>query len=206
MKCLENCPYINGEGNGGTNKKRTIIRHPMGNYIQFLFPVTTRAVAVVDGVQSIEDTERDLSQGLVKKPVLELAKGKTVFSYEGDLFQNKITFTDWGKLPLGIYDITLFLDWGEGGQMRYKKRTLLQIVDETEAGGQYENDEFNVIAVYPIIKGKTTAIIIGDDDVIISEAGQFKGDDTPNDSYADVTAIYGESSIEVKDDEVILTI
>ena len=174
--------------------------------ISLLFPITTRAVSVIDGVQSIEDTERNLSQGLVKKPVLELAKGKTVFTYEGDLFQNKIAFTDWGKLTLGIYDITLFLDWGEGGQMRYKKRTLLQIVDETDAGGQYENDEFNVIAFYPIIKGKTTAIIIGDDDVIISEAGQFMGDDTPNDNYADVTAIYGDSSIEVNDDEVILTI
>lgn len=205
MKCFENCPYINGS-NDGTSKKRTVIRHPMGNYIQLLFPLTTRAVSVVDGVQSIEDAELDLSQGLEKKPVLELAKGKTVFTYEGDIFQNKITFTDWGKLPLGIYDITLFLDFGEGGQMRYKKRTLLQIVDETDAGGQYENDEFNIVAFFPIIKGKTTAIIIGDDDVIISEAGKFKGDDNPNDDYADVTAQYGESNIEIGEDDVTLNI
>jgi hypothetical protein len=205
MKCLENCPLINGSSDG-TSKKRTIIRHPMGNFIQFLFPVTTRAVAVVDGSASIEEAEQDLAQGLVKKPILELAKNKTVFTYEGELSQNKITFTDWGKLPLGIYDITLYLDWGEGGQMRYKKRTLLQIVDETDEGGQYENDEFNVVAIYPIIKGKTTAIILGDDEVVISEAGQFKGDENPNDSYADVTAQYGDSSIEIGEDDVTLNI
>lgn len=205
MKCFENCPYISGSSSSAITK-RTVIRHVQGNYLNLMFPITGKAVSVVDGKEAVEELEYDLSNNLVSKPIIELTKDKKVFRFEGEIFQNKITFIDWGTLSLGMYDITLLLDWGEGGKMRYKKRTLLQIVDFTAEGGQYENDEFNVIAIYPIIKGRTTAIILGDDDVTISEAGQFQGDQIPNDNYADVTAQYGESSIEVGEDEVTLNI
>lgn len=201
MNCRD-CPYNNGTS-GKIN--RPVITHPQGNMINLTFPITTRAVAVVDGAEQVEEIEADLSNGLVGKPIVELSRDKKVLRFECEILNNKVNFIDYGKLPIGTYDISILLDWGDT-RMRYKKRTMLRIVDSTEDAVQYENDEFNVVAVYPIIKGKTTAIIIGDDDVIISEAGKFKGDDTPNDSYADVTAIYGESGIEVNDDEVILTI
>ena len=202
MNC-KNCPYNNGSGD---KISRPVITHPQGNFLNLSIAITTRAVSVVDGVENVEEAEMDISNNLLGKPIVELTRGRKVYRYECDTFQNKVQFYDYGKLPAGSYDISVLLDYGDGQQMRYRKRTILRIVDFTDDGGQYENDEFNVIAIYPIVKGKTTAIILGDDDVIISENGKFKGDDTPSDNYADITATYGDSSIEVGEDDVTITI
>jgi len=163
-------------------------------------------VAVVDGTEQVEEIERDLSGGLADAPIVELSRGKKTIKRKCEIFQNRISFIDNGELPVGTYDITVLLNWEDGGKMRYKKRTLLQIVDTTAEGGQYDNDEFNVVAIYPIVEGETTAIIVGNDDVTISENGKFQGDDTPNDEYADVSSTYGQSNIEIEDDYVTLNI
>ena len=202
MNC-KNCPYNNGSGG---KIDRPVITHPQGNILNLSIAITTRAVSVVDGVENVEEAEQDLSSNLVGKPIVELARGKMVYRYECEVFQNKVQLMDYGKLPVGSYNISILLDYGGGQQMRYRKRTILQIVEFTDDGGQYENDDFNVIAIYPIVKGKTTAISIGDADVTISENGKFKGDDTPSDDNADITATYGDSSIEVGEDDVTITI
>jgi hypothetical protein len=82
----------------------------------------------------------------------------------------------------------------------------LQIIKETTAGGQYENNDANILASYPVLDGVTTAITVGDGNVTISENGKYKGDETPNDDNADISADYGDESMIVGDDEVILTL
>lgn len=201
MNC-NNCPY----NNGASGKIRPAITHPQGNLLILSFPLTTHAVSVVDGVENIEEEEIDLTQNLVGKPVVELSRGKKVLRYECDIFQNKVQFMDYGKLPIGTYDITLVFDYGDDQQMRYKKRTMLRIVDNTDDGGSYENDEFNIIAIYPVIKGRSIAISIADGEVRISENGKFKGDDKPNNGRADITAQQGEGYLIIEDGKAKLHI
>jgi len=193
MKCFD-CPYNNGAG-GKLN--RPVITHPQGNLINLSFPITTRAVTVIDGEEHAEEVEMDLSQNLASKPVVELSRGKKVLKYECDIFQNKVSFVDYGKLPLGTYDIAISLDFVGGSQMRFRKRTMLQIVEHMD--GQYANDEFNVTAIYPIIKGRTIAISIADGQVRISENGKFQGDDKPNNGRADITAKQGNGYLVFED-------
>ena len=184
---------------------RPVITHPQGNLINLAFPITTRAVTVVDGEENVEEVEQDLSNGLVGKPIVELSRGKKVLRFEGEIFENKVNFTDFGKLPVGTYDITILLDWGDT-KMRYKQRTVLQIVDTTAEAGQYENDECNVVAVYPIIKGRSIAISIADGQVRISENGTFQGDDKPNNGRADITAKQGDGYLVIEDGKAKLHI
>jgi len=193
MKCFY-CHYNNGAG-GKLN--RPVITHPQGNLINLSFPITTRAVTVIDGEEHAEEVEMDLSQNLASKPVVELSRGKKVLKYECDIFQNKVSFVDYGKLPLGTYDIAISLDFVGGSQMRFRKRTMLQIVEHMD--GQYANDEFNVTAIYPIIKGRTIAISIADGQVRISENGKFQGDDKPNNGRADITAKQGNGYLVFED-------
>ena len=201
MNC-NNCPNNNGTS-GKVN--RPAITHPQGNMINLTFQITTRAVTVVDGAEQVEEVEVDLSNNIVGKPIVELSRGKKVLRYECDIIQNKVNFIDWGKLPVGTYDISILLNYGET-QLLYKKRTALQIVENTEEGGHYENDEFNVVAIYPIIKGRTIAISIADGKVRISENGTFQGDDKPNNGRADVTAKQGEGYLVIEDGKAKLHI
>lgn len=198
MKCNQ-CPYNNS---GSGNKTRPMIVHTQGNFLQLSFPITMKIVSVVDGQET--DAVQDVLSSSAQVQV-ELVMGKKVFPFIPEMNGNRATITDYGNLPIGTYDIVIKMS-EDGTNVRYKKRTLLRIVDTTEDGDQYENDELNVFTYFPVIYGKTTAIIIDDDDVTISEVGKFRGDDTPNDNYADIAASYGDSSIEVTDDEVTLTI
>ena len=199
MNC-RNCPY-NNQGGGGQSS-RPVIRHTQGNYLQLSIPITIRWHIVTDGVeQKVEKGSIDRNMGIS----VILTNGKHEHRYEPEIYNNQVTILDRGTLTAGTYNIIIEIE-DNGAMLRYKKRTLLQIVDSTEDGQQYENNEMNVLAIYPIVEGVTTAIIVGDDDVVISENGKYKGDDTPNDDNADITAQYGESSIEVGDDEVIINL
>lgn len=195
MNCT-NCP--NSISGMGGNNNRPAITHPHGNFISLSFPITTRVVSVTDGVESVEELENDLSNNLVGKPIIELSRGAKVLRFDCEIFNNKVVYTDYGKLPVGTYGITILLDYGNS-QMIYRKHTVLKIVENTDEAGQYENDEFNVVAIYPIIKGKSIAISIADGQVRISENGTFQGDDKPNNGRADITAKQGEGYLIFED-------
>ena len=195
MDC-SNCPHNNN------TTKRPVIRHTQGNVLQLSIPLTIRWHIVTDGVeQKIDQGSIDHNMGIS----VILTNGKHEHRYEPEIYNNQVTIIDKGELLIGTYSIAIEIN-DDGNKLRYKKRTLLQIVDSTEDGQQYENNEMNVLAFYPVVEGVTTAIIVGDDDVIISENGKYKGDDTPNDDNADITAQYGDNSIEVGEDEVIINI
>lgn len=195
MDC-SNCPHNNN------TTKRPVIRHTQGNVLQLSLPLTMRWHIVTDGVEQIVE-KGTISHDMDIRVVL--SKGNKEYTYVPELYNNQVSIIDYGTLPIGTYSIAIEIN-DDGNRLRYKKRTLLQIVDSTEDGQQYENNEMNVLAFYPVVEGVTTAIIVGDDDVIISENGKYKGDDTPNDDNADITAQYGDNSIEVGEDEVIINI
>jgi hypothetical protein len=201
MNCKQ-CPYISHESGGENKLDRPMIIHPQGNFLQIEIPISIKWTSVIDSV------ETTIEQGTVTSSLqvsVELIKGKTVISYTPNIVNNMVSFIDRGKLPIGTYDIVIIIVDGEN-QIRYKQNTILRVVDAIGSGPQYGNNEFNVFAVYPMVEGKTTAISISPEDVTISEAGKFKGDDTPSDNYADISAIYGDSSIEVGEDDVTITL
>lgn len=201
MNYCKQCPYNNGGGNGQAIS-RPIIAHPQGNFLQLMIPLDFRWHMVNDGVEEIG------SQGTITADMnveVILTRGKKEYRYKPEVINNQIIITDKGKLPLGTYDIIILID-DDGNGFRYKMDCVLQLFDAVSQGVQYDNNEINVFGIYPIIEGKITAISISDEDVTLSENGKFQGDDTPNDNYADITAIYGDSSIEVGENDVTLTI
>lgn len=188
--------------NDGNSKSQPVIRHPHGNKITLRIRLTEKQVTVTDGVVDTID-EECIPHGAV---TVRFSMGKRAIDRVATVQGDTIIVTDNGSIPPGTYSIEILFEDSAGQPMRYKKKTVLHVADDTEGGGQYENDEMNVQATYPVVNGVTPAITVGDVDVIISENGKYKGDDTPDDNYADVTAQYGESSIEVGDDEVIINL
>lgn len=197
----KNCP----NATNGDKLGRPVITHPQGNYLQVQIKLKQRTIGVVDGSTVTEDVDPQ-DVGLVRNPIVILSRGKKEYKYKGEMNGNLVVFEDRGKLPVGTYDITIVFEYGVETPARYKQRTLLQIIDETTDGGQYENDEMNILASYPVLNGVTTAINVGEDNVTISENGKYKGDETPNDDNADISAAYGDESMIVGDDEVTLTL
>lgn len=199
MSC--NCSHCNSNGNG----KRPIATHPYGNQLILTFPMSIHWVNVTDGDVHTEDVPA--LENLASPPKVVLSRGKKEYTYVGEVWGgNFILIKDEGVLPIGTYDITVYLDWGSGGRGRYKQRTMLKVVDCTSDGGQYENDEFNIIATYPIVEGRSIAISIMDGQIRISENGKFLGDNQPNNGRADITAKQGDGYLIIEDGKAQLHI
>lgn len=200
MNCDNNCPCMNG-GNQNT-PKRTVIRHVQGNNIELFIPLTRMVATVSNGT-----TTKDATEYPIYDVKVVLQRGKHIYEFPALVNGiNTAYIEDTGTLPVGTYSITVTFRGTDGVKYRYKKNAVLQIVDTIEEGCEYSSDEYNVIAYYPTIEGHASAILISDHEVIITEAGKFQGDNTPNDSYADVAAEYGEGYVEVGDNDVTLHI
>lgn len=169
---------------------RPVLRHTQGNHIQLSIPIRFKWHLVNDGQEEI------VEQGTManaKGVTVELSRGKKKYIYKPEVYNNQLVIRDEGKLSLGTYDITIVID--DTWPMRYKQRTLLMIVDDTESGRTYANDEINVFSLYPVVEGEITAISFGDGKAVIRENGKFKGDDTPDNGKAEITAIYGDGHL-----------
>lgn len=198
MNC-NNCPYNNhGSGSGSVEDMLT---HPYGNPFTIALPMTSVVVTVNSGNE--EKSERNFP---IFDVVVALAKGKRRYEYVPRVSINAITFDDKGVLPIGTYDIEITYRGTDGKHYRYKQEDFIRILDSAKAGGKYVSDGCDVIAYYPKIKGNISAIDITDNDITINEGRGFTGDNTPNDGYADMSAEYGSSSIEVGENDVTITI
>lgn len=196
MSCLCNCN--NGSGSGSDN----VIRHPQGNVLIINIPLTRRAVYTINGTTTASEVEFPFHD-----VVVSFIKNMKRYDYPARMSSTNVaTIIDYGKLPVGTYSIEVTGSGTDGLDYRFKKNTVLMIVDSTEEGGVYETDEFNVTAFYPVVNGKTSAIIINDNDIVIEANGTYKGDDTPNDNFIDITAAFGDKNIEITDDEIIINI
>lgn len=187
-----NCNNCNG--NTGL-LKRPVIKHTMGNYLTLMIPLSFKWHVVTDGVEQVTE------QGQIDRTMnihVVLVRGKKEYRFVPEISNNQVVINEQGKLPLGTYDIVIEID-DDGNHFRYKQRTLLQVVDTTDEGQQYDNDEINVIAVYPVVEGAITAISFDNGRANISENGTFQGDDKPNNGRADITAKQGEGHLVFED-------
>lgn len=197
MNCNQ-CPYNNNGGNtaGG------MLEHPFGNAFTITLPITSVTVTVSNGGESTLDRNfpiRDVKVALVR--------GKRRYEYEPRVSTNVITFDDKGVLPIGTYDLVITYIGTDVKHYEFRQEKFIRIFEYAKGtGGSYNNGSCDVMAFYPKIKGNISAIEITDNDVTISEGRGFTGDNTPNDGYADISAEYGSSSIEVGENDVTITI
>jgi len=194
MNCPNTCPYINGD-----TSQQGVIIHPQGNPITLTIPMTSVCETVSNGTDVKDDRNfpiYDVSVALVK--------GKNAYTYTPRISVNTITFNDEGTLPVGTYGIEIKYRGTDGKHYRWKAESMLRIVDAGE--GDYTTNEYNIMAYYPKVYGRVSAIDVTDTEVIITEGRGYTGDTTPNDGNADISADYGSQQIEITDNEVILHI
>lgn len=183
------------------SKKKYIIKHTRGNYIQLKFPLLVRTT-VVDyrGVNSTDDGI-DLNSPVI----VELQAGTRCVKYTATIDESVAVVEDNGTLPVGAYNI--WIKWRDAYNrpMSYMQRTILEVVESSEAGGKYDTDEFDVIAYYPIIRGMRSAVVVTDDEVTVEVGGNI-GIDDDGDNEATVYNDYGAGSVVENEDEVTIFI
>lgn len=194
MNCM-NCICNNNNG------KQGVIVHPVGNFLNLRIPLRFRAHTVINGEEEKHDEDSLKNIGDVS---VELRRGKHVYHFAADIQDGYISFIDEGTLPVGTYDIAMSFKSIDFDAL-YKQRGILRIVDSTADGGHYKNGSgIDLTGVYPVLKGNIVAISVGDTSITINEAGKYTGDDTPDDDKADISAEYGDKSIEIGDETVTI--
>lgn len=181
------------------------IRHIQGNFIRMMIPLGLETLTTIDGVSAKTVADFVPNQAYPVQVVLRCGvtnRKLTPTSIDG----NMITVEDNGVLPVGAYHIEILCRDDDGKPMRFRKNTVIEIVNETERGDSFDTDEFDVVAYYPVLKGRECAVVIGDDSVTILEGLPLGGDPDYTDNYAEISARQGSGSMQVTKDEVILTI
>ncbi len=182
--------------------KTPILRHPRGNVLQLSFHLAQRRVKVVDGVNDTAEADF-IHSGDVK---VEFTSGKVSTTFLATMDGNKATVENVGMLPIGTYGIALLMKDSQGRPQKFKKRTILEVVEFTEEGGVYDTDEMDVEAYYPVISGHKSAIVIEGNKIYLEVGGRFGEDDDPDDGKAMISTGYGDGYIERENGKIILYI
>ncbi len=182
------------------NKKK-IIRHICGNYIQLKIPFLVRNTLV--NYRGIEDTDTFINPS---SPVVVVLKaGTRSIKLNATITDSIVVVEDNGTLPVGAYSIDVQWRDAYNRPMHYMQRTILEVVESSEAGGKYNTDEFDVLAYYPIVSGMRSAVIVTDTEVTVEVGGNI-GIDDDGDNEATVYNDYGAGSVVENEDEVTIYI
>lgn len=153
-----------------------IIRHVFGNVLRLSIPLTHRVVNIVDG--AVEEKDSDFIPN-PDFPVRVILKGPKEIVFEGDMDENTVSIVDRGELPIGTYSITILCRDMNEDPMRFKANLILRVVDctaEAYNGGIGWYEGLDGQSVYPILTAdKTPGLVVGDNDVTITEEEGFKG-------------------------------
>lgn len=180
---------------------KTIILHTQGNEITIGFPIQEVTSALTDGSRSTTAEENDLADVWVV-----LRRGLLVRQYRATVIDNLVYITDNGHLLCGEYDIEVYYDSIDEHHMKFVEEKMLCVVRTTAEGQKYQSSDYDVVAYYPVLKARECGVLIGEDSVTLVEGVSIGGDPDYTDQYAEINAYLGDGSIEVTDDEVILTI
>ena len=177
-----------------TNK--TKILHIQGNEITIGFPVEEVYADLLDGEFNENHVET-----LIMNAWVVLRRGILVRQYQATISFNYVHFTDKGHLPCGEYDIEVYYDsQDQGHHMRLKYEKMLIVVDSTEAGQVYQSSDYDVMAYYPVIRGRASAVIIGNGTVSLIAGRGLKADIGEN--SVNLRAGHGNSEVEVTNNNV----
>ena len=178
---------------------QTKILHIKGNSITIGFPIAEIQNVLNDGTDHVNTEFNDI----VGDVWVVLRRGLLIRQFKVEANANYISFTDHGHLPCGEYDIELYYDH-ELLPMRYAKEKMLVVVNTTEEGQVYQSTDFDVIAYYPVINGRESAIVIGDGYVRLIAGNGLRAD--IDEDSVNLRAGYGNSTVEVTENNVNINI
>ena len=174
---------------------KTIILHIQGNEITIGFPLQEITSVLTDGARTTDAEENALADVWVV-----LRRGLLVRQYRATVIDNLVYITDKGHLLCGEYDIEVYYDSIDEHHMRFAQDNMLVVVRTTEEGQKYQSDDYDVVAYYPVIRGRASAVVIGDGHVRLY-AGRGLNADLA-DGAVNLRAGYGNSEVEVTDNNV----
>lgn len=181
------------------------IVHIQGNFIRMMLPLGVETVSSNDGATSRSVEEFIPSSDYPVRVIL--SHGVTKRTFEPTAVNgNIVTIEDNGSLPVGAYCIEVLCRDDAGRPMRFRKETVLEVVNETAEGATIDTDELDAVTYYPVLKARECGVLIGEDSVTLVEGVSFGGDPDYTDQYAEISAHLGDGAIEVTDNAVILTI
>lgn len=178
--------------------------HPAGNVLELGIPLVVRTITVENGKTEAHDTAFVPSPNARIK--VHFMNGYDTVVRDGEVHGNVVRVKDRGKLGIGKYSIEIVCHEHSGEPLRFKQRTVLEVVDATVDGGVYDTDEMSVTAMFPVIGGgsETSLIVITDDAVMIKEGTGFYGEIT--ETAIKLYAREGLSAMEVTEDAVKIMI
>lgn len=178
----------------------TKIVHIQGNEITIGFPIIEMCEELRDG--SLNNSGESY---LIENATVVLRRGLLVRQYQVFGSFNYIHFTDKGHLPCGEYDIEVYFDSSDNGQhMRFKEEKILCVVDSTAEGQKYQSSDYDVVAYYPVINGRASAVVIGNDYVALIQGNGLNAD-IGNDSV-NLRAGFGSSEVVTNQNNVNINI
>lgn len=182
---------------------KTVILHIQGNELSLMFPIVEVEHMLQDGYVTKNETAKNINGDIW----VVLSRGSLIRQYQGTANGNYIVFHDHGHLPCGEYDITAYFDYVYGHlkyPMRFKQKAVLSVVDTTEEGQKYQSPEYDVVATYPVINGRESAVVIGNGYVRLYAGRGLNAD--IGDNSINLRAGYGNSEVEIEDNEVKIKI
>lgn len=183
---------------------KTRIKHVFGNRIIMRIPLTGRTVTVTDSNVNKSDEAITPTEAVVR---FEKGYGSVRHDVAATIAGNVVIMVDDGTIPIGTWDITVITQDSSTKPslpLRYKQNAVLDVVDSTADGGSYGNDEVDVLAYYPVINGRSSAVVIGDDYVTIYADRGLQAD--IDNEGVNLRVGYGESQVEVGEDNVSIHI
>lgn len=174
---------------------KTIILHIQGNEITIGFPIQEVTTVLTDGSRSTAAEENGIADVWVV-----LRRGLLVRQYRATVIDNLVYITDKGHLLCGEYDIEVYYDSIDEHHMKFVEEKMLCVVRTTAEGQKYQSSDYDVVAYYPVIRGRASAVVIGDGHVRLY-AGRGLNADLA-DGAVNLRAGYGNSEIEVTDNNV----
>ena len=174
---------------------KTIILHIQGNEITIGFPIQEVTSVLNDGSRSTTAEENTLADVWVV-----LRRGLLVRQYRATVIDNLVYITDKGHLLCGEYDIEVYYDSIDEHHMKFVEEKMLCIVRTTAEGQKYQSSDYDVVAYYPVIRGRASAVVIGDGYVRLY-AGRGLNADLA-DGAVNLRAGYGNSTIEIENNSV----
>lgn len=174
---------------------KTIILHIQGNEITIGFPIQEITCVLTDGSHSTTAEDNGLADVWVV-----LRHGLLVKQYRATIIDNLVYITDKGHLLCGEYDIEVYYDSIDEHHMKFVEEKMLCVVRTTADGQKYQSSDYDVVAYYPVIQGRASAVVIGNGTVALM-AGRGLNADLA-DGAVNLRAGYGNSEIEVTDNSV----
>ena len=174
---------------------KTKILHTQGNRITIGFPIEEVYAELRDGSLS-----KNKEAKLITDVWVVLRRGLLIRQYHAFSSFNYVHFTDEGHLPCGEYDIEVYYDSIDEHHMKFVEEKMLCVVRTTAEGQKYQSSDYDVVAYYPVIRGRASAVVIGDGYVRLY-AGRGLNADLA-DGAVNLRAGYGNSTIEIENNSV----